>query len=65
MNGFKKLTPQHLTRISRRSCALQGLPEDTYDTLPPERRDSFERGAASVIQALDSLGFRFEVPSGW
>jgi hypothetical protein len=44
---------------------MQGLPEEEYEKLPPERREAFERGSGATIAALDSLGFRFEVPADW
>lgn len=63
--ALRRLTPSHVVRIAKRACAIQGLPEDDYGKLPKDRRDSFERGTAAVIEALDGLGFRFEVPPGW
>jgi hypothetical protein len=60
-----RLQAEHITRIAREACKLQGLPEAAYDKLPQKTRDGYERGAAQVIRALDSLGFAFEVPPGW
>ena len=63
--AFRRVTPEHLRRIAKRACAMQGLPEDHYDKLPPERQASFERGTASTLAALDNLGWRFELPPDW
>lgn len=64
MAGFF-LRPEHLERIAKRACSFQGMPEAHWDKLPPETRQRLTDGLTFAIQALDSLGFRFELPPGW
>lgn len=53
-----------IEEIARKACELQGLPKDGWlNRLDATQRQSFERGVAHTLRAMQALGWKF-VPPG-